>query len=199
VRLFAAVWPPAAVRATLLGVPRPEFPGVRWTTPDQWHVTLAFFGDVPEQEHVALTIALLQAAGSLDGPLPATLGGRTELLGPAVLCVAVHGLEALAEAVRREAAGWLRSGREQFSGHVTLCRARSGARGRRGSRRGSLPSSLEGQLVVRTGDRRRTPSEDPGPAWLVDEASLVASTLDPRGSVYRTVARARLGSIPPPG
>ena len=36
-RLFVAVWPPDDVVAELAALPRPDQPGLRWTTPDQWH------------------------------------------------------------------------------------------------------------------------------------------------------------------
>ncbi|MEU0467362.1 RNA 2',3'-cyclic phosphodiesterase [Amycolatopsis sp. NPDC006131] len=45
--LFSAVLPPAAVVETLTaevaGLPRLD--GVRWSSPDNWHVTLGFYGE----------------------------------------------------------------------------------------------------------------------------------------------------------
>jgi 2'-5' RNA ligase len=47
-RLFLAIDLPASVRQLLAGLD-PHIRGVRWTEADQMHLTLAFFGDVPEE------------------------------------------------------------------------------------------------------------------------------------------------------
>jgi 2'-5' RNA ligase len=46
-RLFVAVELPASVRQLLADLD-PTIPGVRWTAFDQMHLTLAFFGEVPQ-------------------------------------------------------------------------------------------------------------------------------------------------------
>lgn len=50
-RLFAAIVPPAEVTEHLITALRPirEFSGteVRWTDPDNWHITCAFYGSQP--------------------------------------------------------------------------------------------------------------------------------------------------------
>ena len=51
-RLFVAVWPPPEVLDVLAALPRTERPGVRWTTRDQWHVTLRFLGMADPAEAV---------------------------------------------------------------------------------------------------------------------------------------------------
>src|SRR4051812_28143169 len=85
---------------------RPDVPGLRWTEPDQWHVTLRFFGDADPDE---------------IGPLPqprgvtAVLGPATVRLGRHVLAVPVAGLEELA-------AAWPQD--RPFRGHLTLARSR---------------------------------------------------------------------------
>ncbi|UQS24050.1 RNA 2',3'-cyclic phosphodiesterase [Amycolatopsis thermalba] len=45
--LFSAVLPPADVVATLTAEigGLPELDGVRWSSPDNWHVTLGFYGE----------------------------------------------------------------------------------------------------------------------------------------------------------
>ena len=53
-RLFVALVPPDEVVEDLAEflAPRQEAPeaaGMRWTAPDQWHVTLAFMGDVADR------------------------------------------------------------------------------------------------------------------------------------------------------
>jgi 2'-5' RNA ligase len=66
VRLFVAIVPPPAVTAELdgqLAGPRRDWPALRWTRPPDWHVTLAFLAEVPEQVLPALTRRLDRAAG----------------------------------------------------------------------------------------------------------------------------------------
>ena len=45
-RMFIAAWPPSAVLDALDALPRRDVAGVRWTTREQWHVTLRYLGDV---------------------------------------------------------------------------------------------------------------------------------------------------------
>lgn len=45
-RIFIALPLPSPVRAVLQTLEQP-LAGVRWTPPEQWHVTLRFLGDVP--------------------------------------------------------------------------------------------------------------------------------------------------------
>jgi 2'-5' RNA ligase len=47
-RLFVAIDLPASTRQLLAGLD-PHIRGVRWADADQMHLTLAFFGDVPEE------------------------------------------------------------------------------------------------------------------------------------------------------
>ena len=42
------MWPPPEVVARLAALARPTVEGVRWTTPEQWHVTLRFLGWVDD-------------------------------------------------------------------------------------------------------------------------------------------------------
>jgi 2'-5' RNA ligase len=51
--LFVAVRPPSSAvahaAAAVEGV-RPVAPGLRWVPPGRWHLTLAFYGEVPDDE-----------------------------------------------------------------------------------------------------------------------------------------------------
>ena len=49
-RLFVAVIPPASVLDLLETIPREPHPDVRYTTRDQWHITLRFLGDADIDE-----------------------------------------------------------------------------------------------------------------------------------------------------
>src|SRR5439155_3164867 len=52
-RLFVAIDLPESTRQLVAGLD-PHMRGVRWTEPDQMHLTLGFFGDVPEDVELKL-------------------------------------------------------------------------------------------------------------------------------------------------
>lgn len=115
-RLFVAVWPSADVVSLLSAVPRPELRGVRWTTPDQWHITLRFDGEVADVAEVeaALDVSLTGAAATT-----ATAEGGVQRFGRGAVGLLVAGLEDLASRVDP-------SPSRRFKGHLTLARFRSG-------------------------------------------------------------------------
>jgi 2'-5' RNA ligase len=123
VRLFVALWPPPEVVEALASLERPAEPSVRWTTPDQWHVTLRFLGD-DSLERVA---ALL--AGVSHPAVDVSVGPASSLLGRGILMVPVAGADSLAAALPLPMD-------RPFTGHLTLARARG--------RQGRVPSSLVG-------------------------------------------------------
>src|SRR2546421_5190672 len=102
VRLFVAVWPSEEVLERIAALPRPEVRGLRWTTPDQWHVTLRFFGEADEDEVVAVFRGIDVES---TGDTVAHLGPATGRFGQRVLHVPVEGLEALARATLRATKG----------------------------------------------------------------------------------------------
>lgn len=129
-RCFIAVVPPPAVLAALAELPRPVEPGVRWTRPGTWHVTLRFLGDTDPAE---VSRAMDALAGRHDppgfpGPVEAELGPAVARLGRHVVCVPVHGLADLA-AVVGEATAHLGAPPDPrpFAGHITLARLRARA------------------------------------------------------------------------
>lgn len=114
-RLFVAVWPPPAVLDLLSALPRPAVPGLRWTTPGQWHVTLRFLGSVDPDE---ASVAFGRVAP--DGPVVARLGPAVGRFGATVLQVPVGGLDGTAVTV----AAAMSDGGPPFRGHLTLARVR---------------------------------------------------------------------------
>lgn len=177
-RLFVAIWPPADMVQRIAGLHRPALVGVRWTTPEQWHVTLSFLGDVPRSRADALGNALAAAARGAGPPPVARLGPSTARFGRSVLGVPVRGLDDLAVAVRGAvdpfAAGVERGdgGRDRrFDGHLTLARGRGGR---------PVPGSLAG-----------VPLEG---SWAVHEVCLVRSQLGAAGARYTTLVRATVPS-----
>jgi 2'-5' RNA ligase len=167
VRLFAGVWPTEPVLSVLAEArPWSATPDLRWVRPENWHVTLAFLGSVPDDEHDEL-VSALRSIGPLASRCTATLGPETSVLGTRVLCVPVTGLDELASAVRESTAPFNRSpeGDEPFVGHLTLARARRGR---------SVPRVLTGLHV--------------SSAWPVSEIRLVSSTTGAQGPEYSPTA-----------
>ncbi len=170
-RLFAAAWPPAEICDLLEAMPRPEHPAVRWTTREEWHVTLRFFGALDDGWLPELTGAVAAAVADLP-PRRAVLGPATERLGRGTLMVPVAGLDDVAEAVRAATRRIVAGDDDQpFRGHLTVARAR----GRR-----TVPAELSGIEVHGS--------------WTVREVAVVQSHLDGAGARYRTVATAPLRS-----
>jgi len=192
VRMFVAVVPPEEVLEDLeafLG-PRREAAQLRWTMPEQWHVTLAFLADVPERAVDELVERLARAAGKRS-PMSARItgGGAFPHVGKAKVLYA--GLETDREELSRAATGAraaaARAGiavdGQRFRPHVTLAR---------------MNRPVEATRWVRLLDSYA------GPAWIVDELALVASYLGegprgrPRYEVMETFSLGRAGSDPAP-
>lgn len=176
-RLFVAVWPsPEAVRI-LAGLARPELAGTRWTSPEQWHVTLRFVGELEDPRQ--LVCRLHEFARSMpSGGVVATMGPTMELLGAGrVLAVRVSGLDSLAAAVHQATAGIVALP-PPFIGHITV--ARLG--------RDSLRTAA-GHVL---GARQRASWRVEEISWRVEEITVVASTLLARGSAYEVIARVPL-------
>ncbi|HET8769159.1 MAG TPA: RNA 2',3'-cyclic phosphodiesterase [Pedococcus sp.] len=164
--MFAALVPPAEAVEDLDAFlePRRDAGGqLRWTDPDQWHVTLAFMADVPERSLERLVEELHEAA---TGRPALSLrirgaGAFPEVYDARVLWAGVDGapdaLAALARGVRRAAA---RAGASPQGGpfhpHVTVARSRR---------------PFESTRWLRVLDAYA------GPAWTAAEVTLFASHL----------------------
>ena len=171
-RLFVGIWPPPDIVAVLAGLPRPEHPGVRWTTEDQWHVTLRFLGEVADDD-VPLLLDALRGAGTEAAPRVASLGPATTRLGATNLVVPVAGVDDLAEAVRTATTPFGAPPEARpFAGHLTVARGRGGRR---------IPTVLAGQAV--------------SASWTVEEVALVRSHLG-QSARYETLASVRLDGRP---
>lgn len=171
-RLFVAVWPPDDVVERLAALHRPAIDGLRWTGPDQWHVTLRFFGWVPDAAPVAGALARVTAE-----PVTAELGPATGRFHQRILHVPVRGLDSVAAAVAGATAHLGRPPDDRpFAGHLTLAR-------------------VAGQARV---DLRPLTGTPIAGEWPVDELCLVESRLSPLGARYEIVDRFPLsGGIGP--
>ena len=168
-RLFVAVWPSPELTEQVRRIDRPARRGVRWTTPDQWHVTLRFFGAVDD---VDLAKSALGGLGRV-GAVTALAGPGAQRLGPSMLCVPVAGLEGLASAVTDATGGVGQPPADRpFRGHLTLARAAKGI-----DPRPPTPIAVSAR-------------------WPVTEITLVASTLRPSGASYEVIDRYLLAPGP---
>ena len=158
---------------------------MRWVRPQNIHLTLKFFGELPTDDIGSVTRALtlatqdktamtltVQGLGVFPNPrrprvLWMGLGGEVEQLG--ILQTAVE--ESLsAEGFKRE--------RRPFRPHLTLARIPDRFNSRR------LPDAIEA-------------AGDYGPQPLAcSQLVLIQSRLDPRGAVYTPLARVALPSKP---
>ncbi|MFC5231410.1 RNA 2',3'-cyclic phosphodiesterase [Pseudonocardia zijingensis] len=132
-RLFVAVTPPVdaldELRAATAAA-RSAHPDLRWTRPDQWHLTLAFLGDVGDDARADVAVRLGRTAAR-HAPLELALRGAGRF-GERVLWTRVDGdlagLRGLAASVRA-AARKARIAVEDrpYRPHLTLARGRDGA------------------------------------------------------------------------
>ncbi|SFN01148.1 2'-5' RNA ligase [Pseudonocardia ammonioxydans] len=132
-RLFVAVTPPPdaldELRSATAAV-RAGSHGLRWSPPEQWHLTLAFLGEVDDRARHDVTERLGRAAAR-HAPCTLALAGAGRF-GQRVLWARVDGdvdrLRRLAASVRA-AARRARIAVEDrpYRPHLTLARARDGA------------------------------------------------------------------------
>ena len=135
-RLFAALLPPAEVVGELARAvgPLSRLPGadaLRWSTSENWHLTLAFYGEADEHQADDLRTRLARAAGRApEFPLRLGGGGRFgdralwAALAPDSARTTLTRLAAAASAAGRRA-GLLAPGEERgYQPHLTVARAR---------------------------------------------------------------------------
>jgi 2'-5' RNA ligase len=166
-----AVWPPGSLVTRLRGLERPSRPGLRWTTEDQWHVTVRFFGSIDPASEATVRDALGRFAPAASA-LEATAGPKPRGLGRGVWVLPVEGLEPLAEPIARLTGGIGQPpGDRKYRGHITLARARR-------------PAGLA-----------RLPTLEISGRWTVREVTLVRSDLRADGARYEVIGRWPLGDV----
>jgi 2'-5' RNA ligase len=165
-RMFIALPLPETVREDLSRFlePRQEAGSdLRWTLPEQWHLTLAFLPEVADR-HVDELLERLERAASRRKPLDLRLAGAGAFPNAGLARVLWAGVEHEGEELMRLAGGvraaGAKSGAEvgggRFHAHLTLARL-------------SVPAEVTRWL--------RVLDEYSGPSWRADEVQLVASYL----------------------
>lgn len=181
-RLFVALLPPPPVLAEigqLVDGLRVRAPELRWTRLEQWHLTLAFLGQVEERRLPALTERLARLPRRHAAfPLAFTGGGRFD---GRVLWAGVSGdLPALRALADSASAAARRTGialeERPYRPHLTLARARAPTELRR------LVEGLSAYV---------------GQPWQADRIELICSQPGPRPR-YDTVGRWELAGRGPP-
>jgi len=180
VRLFSAIELPDPARGELadrLAAVRAANPELRWIPPEQWHITLGFYGD---REHADRRGAWFRehAAGLRPSRVRLRAAGRF----PGVLWVGVNALDGdNAAALRRLGAtlGDQQLDQLAFVPHVTVARWK---RGRAGTEAAT-------KAVAGLGGYR-------GQWWLTSEVVLFRSDPAPDGPVYTALDRVVLSGTP---
>jgi len=184
VRVFAGLWPTPEVRRHLAGALRTAVgvdaelapgrapDGVRWTPAENWHVTLAFYGDVGEGRAELLAEAVAEVAAAAR-PFELALAGagvfahRTLWAGVGGEVDAVHALVAGCRDAGT-AVGARQDDRVRSRPHLTLGRVAPPRGGTRRRDRAAAPPGAGDALVHALAVYR-------GPRWPVTELVLAES------------------------
>jgi RNA 2',3'-cyclic 3'-phosphodiesterase len=170
VRLFVAFTPSAVVLSEIESVVSPlreSRPDLRWASPQSWHVTLAFLGEVPEQITDRLAARLERAAARHPGIVLRTTGGGAFPTAPRarVLWMGIHGdaeaLRMIAKSVGRaagKAGAPSPDGGRPFRPHITLARCKE-------------PADVRPLVAVL--------KDYSGSSWTADRIHLIRSYLGP--------------------
>ena len=177
-RLFVAVFPPLKIREETLRTARSLLPGdrIRWSRPENVHLTLKFLGDVDEEklDEVHTTLESLCADHTPFDTRTAGLGAFPSARRARILWAGVgEGSERLRSLAAHLDAALSRSGFERetrfYEPHLTLGRVRS------------RPMKLN------------LPEEACGDLFEVSRVELVESMLAGTGPIYRTIESFVLG------
>jgi 2'-5' RNA ligase len=158
---------------------------VRWTRPDQIHLTLKFFGAVRRDRVPDLQSALRRACGRAQpfeleaaglGCFPNWRRPRVFWIG---LAGAVSALEQLRSDVERETEAWGETEARAFHPHLTI---------------GRVPEA--GRHATRCWEELRAePDRVLFGRWRVEQLELMQSRLAPEGATYSSLAVLPLGRI----
>lgn len=165
-RLFAAVRPPAAEVAALQQHLPPLDERLRRVPPEQWHVTVAFYGEVPDDRVAELSVRLARVAARHPPAAVRLSGAGTFPRRATAARVLWLGVAGDVPTLSRLAASCVAAGRRvgvvaeerQYRPHLTLARARQ-------------PMDLSEQVAAL--------AAYDGPEWEALPLLLVKSTLGP--------------------
>lgn len=177
-RLFAALVPPPEVLNHLeTAVAGLWDDTLRWTPVSDWHLTLAFYGELDEGHLPDLEQRLTRAAGRHE-PISLALNGAGRFGKQALWAGCTGELLALRRLAQSAIAAGRRAGadvddRRRFKAHVTLARAYK-----------NLPADLRPYVTAL--------SEYEGPTWESREIQLIRSHPGSGRPRYETILSAPL-------
>lgn len=180
VRLFAALVPSEEAIDHLSEAVKPlQDDALRWTDVSDWHLTLAFYGELDEARLPDLTERLTRAAARHD-PVTLALAGAGRFGKQAVWVGCSGELPALHRLAQSVIAAGRRAGadvddKRRFKPHVTLARAYN-----------KRPADLRPYVA--------TLAEYQGPTWSGREVQLIRSHLGSGRPRYETVVAAPLAA-----
>lgn len=186
-RLFVAIHVPEEVKASLRrsqqDLKAQCGQNVRWTPPEQWHLTLLFLGYVPSTELPELeqTFAAVSQRGQPLSLQLSGLGCFPNERRPRVIWAGVAGdierLKSFQKEVQTALQPWCEKEETRpYSPHLTLGRVREGARLPR------LGGTLHAHAAAQFG------------GWTVESCSLMRSELSSQGSLYTELRLGRFGA-----
>ena len=179
-RLFAAVpLPPAAVeRLTSLRL-RLSAPkdGLRWSEPEQWHITLQFYGEVDAGTAGCLGARFQQlTAGAPDIAIDGLDLFLTKGILLATVALSSSLVELQAQVLQAGTLCGIDSESRPFRPHITLARSKGKA----------------GSVTLRDLSTPTLPAFGPDITWTARECLLMESHLTQRGAEYAVHARVAL-------
>jgi 2'-5' RNA ligase len=189
IRTFVAIAIPEPLDRTLAACQTklaPEAPGFRWTVTQPLHATLAFLGDVKNNDLTLVCDSIAAAVGGFEpiklaleglGAFPSAVRPRVIWAGLTTTSSAASPLVELQKAVIKAVAhsGYRPDDEHRFHPHVTLGRTRGGR-----TRPADLTALLERHKRLITG------------TFIATEVVTYSSTPGSAGPVYTALARARL-------
>ncbi len=152
--------------------------GLRWSTPEQWHLTLCFFGEVGEDQSRCLEASFQR----LHAAAPTLTLANLDLFGTkGILIAAVEPTPLLLNLSARvtacgESCGIALESRP-FRPHISLARSKG----------------RTGDATLKNLSRTGLPSLGPELRWTPMECHLLESFLSPQGAEYTVRSRVVLG------
>lgn len=176
-RVFAAIPLSAAATERLLSLRlrlSHARDGLRWSSPEQWHVTLQFFGELDETSARRVQEIFERLRGGL---IEMEMGSLGLFAAKGILYATIEPTTTLvqlqAEVQQIGVACGFEAPSQPFRPHITLARSKGKA----------------GHRTLQEMARPKLPSLGPPLRWLAEEGLLLESVLRPTGAEYAVLAR----------
>ncbi len=182
VRTFIAIELPVFIKTAIAGIQeklKRKISGIRWTVPDNIHLTLAFLGDASPEDVVRICEAL---SGAVTTVAPFFLSARglgafPGLSRPRVIWTGIGGETRCLDVLSRELNDHLEAAgfpveKRRFTGHLTLGRAKQ---------------NVDAMRLMDCVKEMKNFETRP---FAVNEAVLMKSDLSPAGPAYSVLFKA---------